>query len=85
MPSPAQQKLAELIYSAAKKRFLKKAVFSKCADKEILRATATLFEKNGETVIQIEHLKKDGKALHKTYPLVTLQLLILFPSFRKSI
>lgn len=65
MPSAIQQKVAEMLFAAAKKRFLKKAVFSKCTDKETLRTTATLFEKNGETVIQFEYLRKDGKALHK--------------------
>ena len=65
MPTPMQQTVAELLFSAAKKRFLKKAVFSKCINKETLRATATLFEKSGETIIQFEYLQKDGKALHK--------------------
>lgn len=65
MPSVYQQKLANLLFKAAEKRFLKKAVFSKCADKNTMRATATLFEKNGKTMIQIEYLQKDGKALHK--------------------
>lgn len=58
-------KLTELISLAATKRFLKKAVLSKPADKDILRAVATLFEKGGEVLLQIETFKKDGKALHK--------------------
>ena len=65
MPTNSQEKLSSLLFTAAKKGFLKKAVFSKCSDKETLRATATLFEKSGETKIQIEYFKKDGKALHK--------------------
>ncbi len=65
MPSITQQKLAELIFSAANKHFLKKAVFSKCADKDTLRAVATLFEKSGIIMIQLEYSRKDGKALHK--------------------
>ncbi len=60
-----QQKLASLLSLSAKKGFLKKAVFSKCADKETLRAVATLFKKGGEAVLQIETFKKDGKALHQ--------------------
>ena len=67
MSTPTQQKLLDLLISASKKRFLKKAVFSKCDDKEIIRATASLFEKNGEVVIQIETFKKDGKALHTNF------------------
>ena len=58
-------RLTELISLAATKRFLKKAVLSKPADKDILRAVATLFEKSGEVFLQIETFKKDGKALHK--------------------
>ncbi len=65
MATELQQSLAMLLSLAAKKRFLKKAVFSKCADKETLRAVATLFEKGGEVQVQIETFKKDGKALHK--------------------
>ena len=58
-------RLTELISLAATKRFLKKAIFSKPADKDILRAVATLFEKSGEVFLQIETFKKNGKALHK--------------------
>lgn len=65
MATETQQKLAALLSLAAEKRFLKKAVFSKCTDKEVVRATATLFDRNGEVYIQLETLKKDGKALHK--------------------
>lgn len=61
----SKERLAELLSLAATKHFLKKAVFSKCADKDTLRAVATLFEKNGQTHLQIETFKKDGKALHQ--------------------
>lgn len=59
------QRLAELLSLAAQKRFIKKAVFSKCTDKETLRAVATLFDKGGEVYLQIETFRKDGKALHQ--------------------
>ena len=59
------QRLAELLSIAAQKRFIKKAVFSKCADKETIRAVATLFDKSGNVYLQIETFKKDGKALHQ--------------------
>ena len=65
MATETQTRLAELLSLAAKKRFLKKAVFSKCADKEVVRAAATLFERGGEVCIQFETFKTDGKALHK--------------------
>ena len=58
MYTSAQQKTADLIFLAAKKLFLKKAVFSKCDDNDIIRATATIFERSKEIFIQIETLKK---------------------------
>ncbi|MBQ6892926.1 MAG: SAM-dependent methyltransferase [Clostridia bacterium] len=67
MPTETQKRLAELLFTAAKKHFLKKAVFSKCSEKETVRATATLFEHNGETIVQVETQKKDGKAFHKNF------------------
>ena len=67
MPTEIQRRLSSLISLAAKKRFAKKIVFSKCADKETLRATMTLFEKNNDVFLQIEYQRKDGKALHKNY------------------
>lgn len=67
MYTSAQQKTADLIFLAAKKLFLKKAVFSKCDDNDIIRATATIFERSKEIFIQIETLKKDGKALHQNF------------------
>ncbi len=65
METETQKRLATLLGAAAGKRFLKKAVFSKYARAEIVRATATLFENGGEVYLQIETLRKDGKALHK--------------------
>ena len=65
MLTDVSTELFNLISLASKKRFLKKAVFSKCVDKETIRATATLFEHGGEIMIQVETLRKDGKALHK--------------------
>lgn len=69
MPTEVQQKLSSLLLSAAKKRFIKKAVFSKCSDKETIRATATLFEQKNDVFLQVEYLRKDGKALHKNFTL----------------
>jgi len=70
------QRLAELLSQSAKKHFLKKAVFSKCTDKETLRAVATLFQKGNDTVLQIETFKKDGKALHKNLSPADLDTLL---------
>ncbi len=57
--------ISSLILHAASKRFLKKAVFSKCDDKTTVRAVATLFAKGDDVLLQIETFKADGKALHK--------------------
>ena len=65
MATETQQKLAKLLLSAANKRFLKKVVFSKADDKNIIRANASLFEREKTVMIQIETFTKDGKAFHK--------------------
>ncbi|MCI8331232.1 MAG: SAM-dependent methyltransferase [Clostridiales bacterium] len=47
---------------------LKKAVFSKCQDKNTLRCVAKPFEKKGQFFIQFETFTADGKALHQNKP-----------------
>ena len=81
MPTPTQKKLFDLLILASEKRFLKKAVFSKCDDKETVRATASLFEKNGELAIQIETLKRDGKALHTNFSLDDASIADVFSKY----
>ena len=65
MPTEKITALASLISSAACKRFIKKVVFSKCDDKNTLKAVATLFGKKDEVLLQVERFLKDGKAIHK--------------------
>ncbi len=49
---------------------LKKAVFSKSEDKNILRAVARVFsKKDGESFVQLETFTSDNKALHKNLSL----------------
>ncbi len=67
MPVDVRQRLSSLLTLSVSKRFLKKAVFSKCEDKSITRAVLTLFEKNGKVFSQLEYLQKDGKAIHKNF------------------
>ena len=62
--TPAQA-MAELISLAAESSRLKKAVFSKPADKTVMRTVITLRTVGGKTVAQAETLKTDHKALHE--------------------
>ncbi len=63
----ASEKLVNLIKSSADKSTLKKAVFSKPSQPNILRAVATLRFVGQRSVIQIEYFTKDNKALHKNF------------------
>ena len=65
----ASQKLVHIIKSSADKNALKKAVFSKPSQSNILRAMATLRFVGKRAVIQIEYFTKDNKALHKNLAL----------------
>ena len=65
----ASDKLVDLIKSSADKRTLKKAVFSKPSQPNVLRAVATLRFVGQRSVIQIEYFTKDNKALHKNLAL----------------
>ena len=61
--------ITDLICIASDKSLLKKAIFSKPADKSTVRAVATLRMIGGEKVIQVETFTADNKALHKNIPL----------------
>ena len=63
------QIISELICLAADKNLLKKAIFSKPADKATVKAVATARMVGAERVIQIETFTKDNKALHKNFPI----------------
>ena len=57
--------LMRLIEKSAQTETLKKAVFSKPAGGEIVKANVTLKAVRGETVLQIESFHSDNKAKHK--------------------
>lgn len=57
--------LLRLIEKSAQTETLKKAVFSKPAGDEIVKANVTLKAVRGETVLQIESFHSDNKAKHK--------------------
>ena len=76
MPTEKINTLAELISSAAKKGFIKKVIFSKCDDKNTLKAVATLFSKKDEVLLQIERFLKDGKALHKNVAITDVAAIV---------
>ena len=66
--SPAE-KLARLIKLSADKIALKKAVFSKPSQPNVVRAVATLRSIGENAVIQIEYFTRDNKAIHKNIAL----------------
>ena len=57
--------LGELIVSAQKHAVLRKAIFSKPADKSVKRAVLTPRLIGGKTVLQLETFTADNKALHR--------------------
>ena len=63
---------AELISLAAGKNILKKAVFSKPADKNVLRMVATPKIIGKRQMLQAEYFMSDNKALHKNIDLEEL-------------
>lgn len=65
MMSETAMRFAALCSRAAKRRFLKKLVASKPADKQIIRKNGQLLEVGGNIVLQIETRTADGKALHE--------------------
>lgn len=62
-------KICELAVASAKLRRLKKAVFSKPADKTVLRSVLTLKSIGGKAAIQAETFHKDNKVTHKNFVL----------------
>ena len=71
--SNAIQTISELICLASDKNLLKKAVFSKPADKSVFKAVASTRLIKGEKVIQIETFTADNKALHRNLPVASAQ------------
>lgn len=57
-------KLAEVVTRAAETEALRKVVFSKCTDRTVIRAVASLKRISGKTMLQTETFYRDGKARH---------------------
>lgn len=62
--SASLDRLGQLLCLCAEDQVLKKAVFSKPADKNLSRATAVLKDVGGKRVLQWEYLQTDHKAVH---------------------
>ena len=59
MPHSSEtEQLVSLVCGATEKRILKKVVFSKCADRDVTRATLTLRMVGGQVCWQMERLQK---------------------------
>ena len=56
---------ASLILQSAQKQALKKAVFSKCKDKSIIKTVLTLKNISGKLCLQAESFHSDNKAKHE--------------------
>ena len=61
--------LCDVILAAASKSCLKKAVFSKPADKNIIKAVLTPVTIGGKPCLQAEYFHRDNKATHKNISL----------------
>jgi len=63
------EQLSQIISSAIERRILKKIVFSKARDKNIIKTVATLFTKGDGLFMQFESFHTDGKATHRNVSL----------------
>ena len=63
--SETLSRFAALVSAAAERRYLKKLVASKPADRAVLRINGQLIELGGKPVLQLETRTADGKALHE--------------------
>ena len=72
-----------LISLTAEKNILKKAVFSKPTDRDVLRMVATLKVIGKKQMLQAEYFMRDNKAIHKNIDLSALSeaLFDIVPSF----
>ncbi len=75
--------LVSLISLTAEKNILKKAVFSKPTDKDIVRMVATLKIIGKKQMLQAEYFMRDNKAIHKNIDLSELWAALsdIVPSF----
>lgn len=63
------EKLSAALQTALDGRTLKKLVLSKPSDRDSIRTAGVLLKIGGETVLQLETFRRDGKALHENVPL----------------
>lgn len=57
-----------VVDDALERRIFKKIVFSRPADKSVLKTTGTIFSGEGGVYMQFETLHADGKATHRNIP-----------------
>ena len=72
-----REQLSHIIFLAAEREVLKKSVFSKPCDKDVVKMVATLKLIGGKKMLQCEYFMKDNKALHKNIALDSLESEIL--------
>ncbi len=77
--------LRQICLDVTKNQTLKKLVLSRPANQTILRTEGHLFEKKGETFLQLETFTTDGKALHRNIPVreVADTLISVFADYRQ--
>lgn len=75
--------IISLIDICSKKNILKKAVFSKPSDKDVLRMVATVKIIGKKQVLQAEYFMRDNKAIHKNIDFDDLSVALseIVPSF----
>ncbi len=69
--------ITELLLLASRKRMLKKAVYSKPADKTLQKSVLTLRESGSKLFLQIEYFHRDNKVTHKNLSLEDTDSLLL--------
>ena len=74
MSSTPIEELVQFTALASEAKALKKEIFSKSKDPEVVRAVATLRRIGNNDVLQIETFRKDNKATHENLPIGSEQL-----------
>lgn len=79
------EKLRRMLLDAIENRTLRKLILSRPDDKTLLRTEGRLFEKKGQTLLQLESFTADGKALHRNLSLdeAPEAILTLFEGYRQ--
>ncbi len=79
------EKLRRILTDATQNKTLKKLILSRPVDKAVLRTEGRLFEKKGQTLLQLESFTVDGKAFHRNLTLDEAPdaILTLFEGYRQ--